>query len=139
MTTPNLGDLPDWQALVAPNILLSTSISQSAGANVVVASAPNPLRLWGAWMDVSIASANAFVGGPSVWGANLQDDNGTVYLRIACHLAVANQNNRGQQYVDFKGIVIPTTAGAARFRFVTDANITNVFVRASCGVLVSNP
>ncbi|SRR5712691_10063805 len=139
MTASNLGDLPDWQIPTAPNILLATSINQGAAVNIVLANALNPIRLWGAWLDVSIASGGTFAGGPSLWGAQLQDENATVLFRVQRHIAVANQNNAGQLFTELGGITVSPNAGVWRVRFVTDAGIAQLFTRASAGLLVSNP
>lgn len=139
MTTPSLGDLPDWQQLSAPNIVTSVQVNIAAGANIIIANALNPLRMWGAWLDVAVASGSTFVAIPSQWGAQIQDENGTPYIRVECEMAAVSHEANVALFVPLLGVQAPAVAGVCRMRLVTDAAITGLTTRVNAGLLLSNP
>ena len=102
MTTP-IGDLPDWETLVSPNITSNSFGNIGAGLVDQLFQSVNPFRIWGAWIDVTIASGGSFTGGPVEWGAQIGDGSGLALIRVQRHVAVANQINAGSLSIAIPG------------------------------------
>ncbi len=138
MTTP-IGDLPDWETLVSPNITSASFANIGAGLVDTLLSSPTPYRIWGVWIDVTVASAGAFTGGPVEWGAQIGDGSGLALIRVQRHIAVANQNNAGSLSIQLPGFTPKISSGNYTTNLITDTGITNLFTRASGGILYSIP
>lgn len=133
------GDLPDWTVQTAPLINNASATNQGAGNVITLFSSLTPYRIWAVWVDVSIASGNTFAGGPSVWGAQIGDGSGAALLRVERHCAVTNQINGGVAVMPLQGYTPIQSLGAFTTNLVTDAGITQLFTRASGGILYSIP
>lgn len=138
MSVP-LGDMPDWTVQTAPLIRNASFVNQGAGSVLQLFQSANPYRIWAVWVDVSIASGNTFAGGPSTWGAQVNDGSGAALLRAQCHCAVANQNSAHGLAFQLTGYTPVLNAGFFTTNLITDAGITQLFTRASGGILFSVP
>lgn len=139
MTTPTSGDLPDWQNLSAPNMVAGSEINIASGQNVLIFSGSQPQRIWSAWLSISLGSNGTYVAAVNRWGAQIQDDNGIVYLRLEGTICVANQTVNLSLSVPLLGITAPVVSGQSKVHLVTDPALTNVTTRANGGAVASSP
>lgn len=139
MTTPTAGDLPDWQILSPPNMVAGSQVNIASGQNVLITSGSQPQRVWSAWLSISMGSNGTYAAAVNRWGAQIQDDNGIVYLRLEGTICVANQTVNLSLGIPLNGVTAPVAAGQSKIHLVTDAALTNVTTRANGGVVASSP
>lgn len=139
MTTPTLGDMPDWQILSAPNMVAGSQVNIASGQDVLIFSGSQPARIWSAWLSISMGSNASYVAAVNRWGAQIQDSNGVVYLRLEGTICVAGQTVNLSLGIPLLGVQNPVVAGASKLHLVTDAALTNVTTRANGGAIASSP
>lgn len=138
MTTP-IGDLPDWETLVSPNITSASFANIGAGLVDTLLTSASPYRIWGVWIDVTVASSSTFAGGPVEWGAQIGDGSGLALIRVQRHIAIASHEAGGSLSIQLPGFTPKISGGFYTTNLITDAGITNLFTRASGGILYSIP
>lgn len=138
MSTP-LGDLPDWQTLVTPQILTASSFNQVGGINHTLVTSGAPFRVWGAWISAVYSSNASFVAALQNVLSELQDGFGNTLLAIVNTLRVANSVSTGQLAIPLPGWTPALSGGAYTVALVSGASALNTDYRINGGVYFSQP
>lgn len=138
MTTP-LGDLPDWQTLVAPAVTAASAQSVGPGTTQVIFQSPNPFRVWGAWINEVFGGNAAYASGLGAAGAQIKDALGSFILGVNCIIAAANQFSHAELAIGIPGFTPVLNAGVYTVEIVTDPAPPNTTLTANAGILYSQP
>lgn len=138
MTVP-MGDLPDWQTLVTPNILTASVIDQANNVNGNIFQSATPFRVWGLWVRGSAATSSTYAGGVQEIKTRLLDGFGNALLEVAFHLIAANQIAHAELAIPIGGYTPPLVAGNYTILLSTDPELANTFYKGSGGIFYSQP
>lgn len=138
MTTP-MGDLPDWQTLVTPNILTASILDQTGGLNSRILSLSTPYRLWGVWLSYRFSTNAAYSAGLASAVNEIQDDLGNVILAISGSLRLANTATSGALSLAIPGFTPAPNAGFYNINLVSGVTPANTDFHISGGVYYSSP
>ena len=138
MTTP-MGDLPDWETLVSPQIL--SAAAANVGPNNVqpLLASLSPYRIWGVWLSITVATAAAYAAGVQTIGAQIGDGSGKPLLRVQVHITSPDQLANQPLAIPVAGFTPILSGGFFTTNLVTDVGQTNAFFRANGGILYSQP
>lgn len=138
MTTP-MGDLPDWQTLVTPQIVAATLFDQGGGVSATLRLSTSPFRVWGVWVAFRYSSNSVYAAGLGSAGVEIQDAAGNTLIAISGSVRVANQVVNGGLAIPIPGFT-PQIAGVSyQVNLVTAATVANTDFRASGGIYFSVP
>lgn len=137
MTAP-MGDLPDWETLVQPNILTASSFNQTGGIAFNLFQSAAPFRVWGVWISAAYSSNSAYVSALSNVLSEIQDGAGNTLLAIVNTLRVANQVSTGQLAIPLPGWT-PQISGTYGVSLVSGASAANTDYRINGGIYYSQP
>jgi hypothetical protein len=138
MTSP-MGDLPDWQTLVTPNVVQGNVIDQGANLTSALFSSGAPFRVWSLWVRISISTNSTYAGGQAEMRAQAQDGGGNVLLETAVIMSAANQTANQALALSLPGFTPINFGGTYSIVLVTSVGLTNLTFRASCGMFYSIP
>lgn len=139
MSTPATGDLPDWSVLVNPNIKSASLVDQGAAVVTALFQSATPYRIWAAWLDISAWTSSSFSLGASAWGARIGDGSGAALIKVITYFGFASQTISKALALPISGYTPVLAAGMYTTNFITDTGFTNMFTRASGGILYSQP
>lgn len=138
MTMP-LGDLPDWQTLVAPAVTAAAQEGVGPGVTVNIFQSPNPFRVWGAWVNVVFGGNAAYASGLGAAGAQIKDPFSSFLLGVNCLIAAANQVSHAELAIAIPGFTPVLFGGQYTVEIVTDPAPPNATLTASAGIFYSQP
>lgn len=138
MTTPK-GDIPDWQTLVTPQILVASILDQGAGGAGQIIQSGSPFRIWGVWVAHRFSSNNTFVTGGGAVITAIKDGMGNALLAVESDVRVANQVTWAHNSLPVPGFTPAFNAGSYQCQLVTSAAVANTAYFASGGILYSVP
>lgn len=137
MTTP-LGDQPDWQTLVTPQVVPKSIFNQQGGVNGTLFSSATPFRVWGIWISSSFSSNASFVAALQNVFTEIQDGFGNVLLAVVNTIRVANSVNVQALSLALPGVT-PQVSGNFTVNLVSGASPANTDYRVNGGIYVSQP
>lgn len=138
MTTP-LGDTPDWQTLVTPNILAAFVQDLGGGLFDPILSLANPFRIWGAWVSFRFSSNSSYVAGLGSCEVNIQDGAGHIILLVSGSVRVASQVTNDSLSISIPGFTPGIFSGSYEIAISTASTPANTDFKASAGIYYSQP
>lgn len=138
MTTP-LGDLPDWQTLVAPAVTAASQEGVGPGTTVSIFQSNTPFRVWGAWISEVFGGNAAYVAGLGAAGAQIKDPAGSFLLVVNCFIATANQTDHAELAIAIPGFTPAAFLGMYTVELITDPVPANSGSTSAAGIFYSQP
>lgn len=138
MTTP-MGDLPDWETLVTPQILSAAAANIGPNNIQQLLQSANPYRIWGVWISITCATSSSYALGVQTIGAQIGDGSGKPLLRVQIHITTTNQIPNQSLAIPINGYTPVLSSGFYTTNLVTDVGQANAFFRANGGILYSQP
>lgn len=138
MSTPP-GDLPDWQAFVAPPVLNASTIDQPASVGIALFSSAQPFRVWGVWIRLAIASSSAFVASTVEGFVKIADGFGNVLLDACAYILQPGQLNHMNNSIAVPGFTPQFGGGSYNITATAAGTAANIFMRWSAGIYYSVP
>jgi hypothetical protein len=138
MTVP-LGDMPDWQTQVIPNIQAASIIDQQASITAAILDLTQAFRVWGVWVRMSVCTNASYVAAVLEIASLVRDGSSHNLIEVANHVVAANQINHAELAMPVPGFTPVQLGGHWQINLTTGASAANVFYRASAGILYSVP
>jgi len=138
MTTP-IGDLPDWQTLVTPQVVPNVIFDQTGNVAALLRRSVNPYRVWGVWIAVTISTNGSYVTGTQLVDTKVQDGSAVPLLACSVRVIAALDYQVVHLAIPLPGVTPSLLGGFYDINLVTGVSSANTAYTASAGILTSQP